>query len=81
MNNDRDYFFWLNTIANLLQIESYELLLKDADNNDIMRHLEQQDKILNEQTNDYLKLIVKQNNEIIKLLKERRLNDEKTNES
>ena len=75
MNNNYECLFWLNTIANLLQIESYQLLLKDADNNDIMRHLEKQDQILNEQTNDYLKVIVKQNEKIIKLLEGRKTNE------
>ena len=35
-----------------------------------MKHLLQQDKILDEQTNDYLSKIVKQNEEIISLLKD-----------
>ena len=69
MNNNYDFFFLLNVIANLLQIENYELLLKDANNNDIIKHLNQQDKILNEQTNDYLKIIVEQNKEILNILK------------
>lgn len=69
MNNNYDFFFWLNVIANLLQIENYELLLKDANNNDIINHLHQQDKILTEQTNDYLKIIVEQNKEILNILK------------
>ena len=71
MNDNRDGFFWLNVIANLAQLESYQLLLQDANNNDIIHHLEHQDGILNEQTNNYLKIIVKQNEEIINLLKKK----------
>jgi len=71
MNNNLDGFFWLNVMANLAQLESYQLLLKDANNDDIMRHLDHQDRILNEQTNSYLKRIVNQNEEIINLLKKK----------
>lgn len=68
MNENYDFFFWLGVIANLLQIENYEMLLKDAKNNDIMQELQSQDQILAEQTNTYLKKIVEQNEEILKLL-------------
>lgn len=71
MNENYDFFFWLSVIANLLQIENYEMLLKDAKNNDIMQELQSQDKILAEQTNIYLKKIVEQNEEILKLLKDK----------
>jgi hypothetical protein len=57
------FYFWLSVVANMCQIESYEMLLKDADNNELMKYLRHQD-------NDYLKTIIKQNEEIIRLLKE-----------
>lgn len=78
MNNNQNNIILngLNTLANITQLESYKLLLKDANNNDIMRHLEKQDRVLDEQTQFYLKTIVEQNNEIIKLLKERRNTNE-----
>lgn len=63
-NNNYDFFFLLNVIANVLQIQSYELLKQDISNNDIMESLRHQD-------NDYFEKIIKQNEEIIKLLKER----------
>lgn len=71
MNENYDFFFWLGVIANLLQIENYEMLLKDAKNNDIMQELQSQDKMLTEQTNIYLKKIVEQNEEILRLLKDK----------
>lgn len=71
MNENYDFFFWLGVIANLLQIENYEMLLKDAKNNDIMQELQSQDKILAEQTNIYLKKIVEQNEEILRILKDK----------
>lgn len=71
MNENYDFFFWLGVLANILQIENYEMLLKDAKNNDIMQELQSQDKILAEQTNIYLKKIVEQNEEILKILKDK----------
>lgn len=55
-------------MANLLQIENYEMLKNDANNNDLMRHLQKQDKILEEQTQNYLEKIIEQNSKIIRLL-------------
>ena len=51
----------LNLLSNILQIRSYELLVNDFDNNDLMKYLQHQDELLN--------TIIKQNKEIIKLLK------------
>jgi len=62
--NEIDFFFLLNVVANVLQIQSYELLKKEISNNDIMESLRHQD-------NDYLEKIIKQNEEIISLLKDK----------
>ena len=59
--NNNDIFFWLNVMANLAQLESYNILLKDFDNHDLMAFLEHQDNLLN--------TIIQQNHEIINLLK------------
>jgi len=64
LNNNIDFFFLLNVVANIYQIQSYEMLKKEISNNDIMESLKHQD-------NDYFEKIIKQNEEIIKLLKER----------
>jgi hypothetical protein len=56
-----------NTIDNLsllLQMISLEILFKDYNNSDLMQELQRQDS-------DYLEKIIKQNEEIILLLKER----------
>ena len=56
-----------NTIDNLslvLQVLSLEILFKDYNNSDLMQELQRQDK-------EYLEKIIKQNEEIIQLLKER----------
>ena len=64
-----NFYFWLNTLANLLQIENYNLNLMDATNADINNHLQMQDKILSEKIEKKIDKIIDQNNEIIKLLK------------
>nr|DAY48129.1 MAG TPA: hypothetical protein [Caudoviricetes sp.] len=51
----------LEILSNLLQIKSYEILVNDFNNNDLMRYLRHQDNLLEK--------IIEQNQEIIKLLK------------
>ena len=51
-----------------LQALSLEILFKDFNNSDLMKELQNQDT-------NYLEKIIKQNDEILKLLKERRNND------
>jgi hypothetical protein len=60
----------LAVLANLCQLASFDMNLTEVSNDSIMKHLLQQDKILDEQTNNYLSKIVKQNEEIISLLKD-----------
>ena len=48
----------------ILQLYSVILLLQDYNNSDLMQELQRQDK-------EYLEKIISQNNEILKLLKER----------
>ena len=63
-------FETLTVLANLYQLASFDMNLTEVSNDSIMKHLLQQDKILDEQTNNYLSKIVKQNEEIISLLKD-----------
>lgn len=51
----------LEYLANILQIVSYLILTSDFNNNDLMQFLNHQDGLLDK--------IIKQNDEIIKLLK------------
>lgn len=51
----------LELLSNILQIRSYELLINDFNNNDLMKYLRHQDELLNK--------IIKQNEQIIELLK------------
>jgi hypothetical protein len=55
----------LDTSSLILQVYNLILLMRDFNNTDLMQELQRQDK-------DYLEKIIEQNNEIIKLLKERR---------
>ena len=47
----------LDLLSDVLQIINFLILVEDSSNNDLMRHLQQQDNILNEQTEVYLKRI------------------------
>ena len=51
----------LERISNILQIASYDILVHDFNNTDLMKYLAHQDKLLDE--------IIQQNKEIISLLK------------
>jgi len=51
-----------NNISLLLQALSLEILFKDYNNSDLMQELQKQDK-------EYLEKIIKQNNEILTLLR------------
>lgn len=51
----------LELISNILQILSYEILIKDFNNTDLMHYLNHQDELLDK--------IIKQNEEIKTLLK------------
>lgn len=68
--NNNDSLFLLEILSNVLQIASYIMLQKDSSNNDIMQELQLQDKMLSEQTNIYLKNIIRQNKEIKEILRE-----------
>ena len=69
INQNYDEFFLLELLSNILQIASFQMLQKSTSNNDIMKELQVQDQTLSEQTNVYLKEIIKQNEEILELLK------------
>lgn len=82
-NTNSNFYFALSYIANLCQLADFQMNVSQLSNDDLMKHLLQQDNILNEekqilyeQTNIYLKKIVEQNekiisqnNEMLKLIK------------
>ena len=65
MNN----YLLLSLIADILQIANYQLNVEQTSNDQLMQELSKQDKMLNEQTNIYLKKIIQQNEQILTLLK------------
>ena len=69
MQEDNNSLFLLEILSNVLQIASYIMLQKDSSNNDIMQELQLQDKMLSEQTNIYLKNIIRQNKENTRKIK------------
>lgn len=75
MNNETK-MPWNYDILNIISIASYLLSIqnlqlnqKQASNDDLNKHLAKQDDILHEQNEKYLEIIIKQNEEIINLLK------------
>ena len=56
----------------ILQVYNLVLLMQDFNNTDLMQELQKQDK-------QYLEKIIRQNDEILKLLKERRNENEQSN--
>ena len=54
----------VNNISLLLQALSLQILFQDYNNADLMQELQKQDR-------EYLEKIIEQNNQILKLLKER----------
>lgn len=51
----------LEILSNIIQLKSYEILVKDFNNTDLMKYLKHQDKLLD--------TIIEQNKTIISLLK------------
>lgn len=75
MNNETK-MPWNYDILNIISIASYLLSIQNLQSNqqqisndDLSKHLESQDRILQEQNEKYLKKIIEQNETIIKLLK------------
>lgn len=72
MNNDNNKyngFFWLAFLANLAQLQSLDLNMKDATNNEILQSLQEQNSKYLEKIIEQNELIIKQNEEILRKLK------------
>ncbi len=61
----------LDKLSDLLQVLNFALLLQDNTNNDLMKELQKQDNILNEQTEVYLKEMNNKLDKILNLLERR----------
>ena len=64
--NENNFYFLFGMFANFLQILDYQMNISQLSNDDLMKHLLEQDFVLDDQTNNYLKKIVKQNDIMIK---------------
>ena len=62
--------FWemMDRLSDILQILNYEMLLKDASNNDLMQYLQHQDNDLLATIISQNELIITQNEQILNLL-------------
>lgn len=60
MNDKTDFWFWLNVVANFCQLENYNMNVRQINNNDFLKDIINQNNV-----------IIKQNEEIIKLLEKR----------
>lgn len=67
MENQLEFLDILTILSFIIGIQNLNLNISQVDSLD--KHLEQQDHILIEEQNEMLKTIIKQNEEIIKLLK------------
>ena len=75
MNNNTQ-MPWNYDILNIIAIASYLLSIQNlqlnqqqASNDDLNKHLQEQDETLQEQNDKYLLKIIQQNEELLKLLK------------
>ena len=64
-----DNYFLLNFLANLCQLADFQMNISQLSNDDLMKELQKQDKLLNENINKKLNTIIAQNEEIIELLR------------
>ena len=55
-----DFFFWLEVMSNFAQLESYDILIHDFNNTDLMKYLKHQDELFEK--------VIEQNNKIVELL-------------
>lgn len=62
----------VNNLSLILQMISLEILFKDYNNSDLMQELQMQDE-------KYFKTIIKQNEEIIHLLRKEKIDGRKVN--
>ena len=67
MNSNNDLWNYMFTVyVGLIQMLDYSLNMNQTSNDELMKELQKQEQILDDQTHKYLKKIVEQNKEIIK---------------
>lgn len=63
-----NFYFMLSYLANICQLMDFQLNISQLSNDDLMKELEKQDQVLDEQTNGYLKKIIQNQEKILELL-------------
>lgn len=69
LNWNNDLLNSMSVASFLISIRNLQLNEKEISNSELEKHMQDQDKILQEQNEKYLKTIIEQNLEIINLLK------------
>lgn len=70
VNGDQFFNTWA-LITGILQILDYNLNVNQTSNDELLTHLQLQDKILNEEINENLKKIIEQNKKIISIINDK----------
>lgn len=69
LNWNNDLLNSMSVASFLISIRNLQLNEKEISNSELEKHMQDQDKILQEQNEKYLKTIIEQNLEIINILK------------
>lgn len=69
MNRDLDFLDLISLFSFYVSIKNYQENLKQTSNNELLKELQKQDDIMNNQIIDKLKIIENQNNQILDFLK------------
>lgn len=69
MNRDLDFLDLISLFSFYMSIKNYQENLKQTSNNELLKELQKQDDIINNQIIDKLKIIENQNNQILDFLK------------
>lgn len=69
MNRDLDFLDLISLFSFYISVKNYQENLKQTSNNELLKELQKQDDIINNQIIDKLKIIENQNNQILDFLK------------
>lgn len=69
MNRDLDFLDLISLFSFYISVKNYQENLKQTGNNELLKELQKQDDIINNQIIDKLKIIENQNNQILDFLK------------
>ena len=69
MNRDLDFLDLISLFSFYISVKNYQENLKQTGNNELLKELQKQDDVINNQIIDKLKIIENQNNQILDFLK------------